>query len=167
MKGTFLKRFVATVLALAAIVGAIQIYVFAQEENEKAARRSLEGVWQTTVTPRNCQTGEQTMPAFQGLLTFHQDGTLAEISTVTNPALRTAGHGVWRRERGWSEYSMAFMFYRFNPAGALVGSQKVRQNIRLGETGDEFTSTGTVEILDLNGNTIGTGCTTSTATRFE
>ncbi len=167
MKKSLLKTFGAASLALIAVVLSIQIYVSGQE-SDRSFRSGLEGVWETVITPRNCQTGAPVAPPFRGLLTFHSDGTLAEANTSPGgQAARTAGHGVWKRERGWQEYSFAFMFYRFNPDGSLAGSQKIRQLVTLGERGDEFTTTGTVEILDANGNTLVNGCTTSTGTRFE
>ena len=137
--------------------------VLARREND----RSLTGVWQTVVTPRNCQTGVPVAPDFQGLLTFNKGGTVAEIAAGGNPILRSPGHGIWRRENGWRNYSLKFIFLRFNSSGAFIGKQRVTQTIELSANGDQSTSGGTVEVLDLNGNVIGSGCSTATATRFE
>ena len=56
---------------------------------------------------------------------------------------------------------------RFDAAGVFVGSGVVRAAITLDETGDNYTSTATNDILDVNGNVIGSGCATSVATRFS
>lgn len=43
---------------------------------------------------------------------FHQGGTMSEygIGPGSSPALRSPGHGIWERRRGWQEYSFTFMF---------------------------------------------------------
>ena len=39
--------------------------------------RTIEGVWRTVVTPRNCQTGEP-VGSLRGLFTFNERGTMSE-----------------------------------------------------------------------------------------
>ena len=133
-----------------------------------AHERTIQGVWRTVVTPRNCQTG-QTFPSLQGLFTFNQGGTMSEygIGPGSSPALRSPGHGVWQREHGWQDYSFAFTYYRYDASGAFLGSQKVRATLELGAGGDEFASRSAIEILDVDGVVIGTGCATAVGTRFE
>jgi hypothetical protein len=133
-----------------------------------AHERTIQGVWRTAVTPRNCQTGEAIL-TLSGLFTFNQGGTMAEygIGPGSSPALRSPGHGVWQREHGWQDYSFAFTYYRYNASGAFLGSQKVRATLELGASGDEFASRSAIEILDVNGAVIGTGCATAVGTRFE
>ena len=134
----------------------------------KASARTIQGVWRTVVTPHNCQTGE---PIFShsGLFTFNQGGTMSEygIGPGSSPALRSPGHGVWQREHGWQEYSFAFMFYRYNASGVLLGSQKITAALELGGSGDDFASRSVIEILDVNDNVTGMGCATAVGTRFE
>jgi len=43
-----------------------------------------------------------------------------------SPALRGSGHGVWQREHGSQDYSLAFIFYRYNASGVFTGSQRAR-----------------------------------------
>ena len=159
-------------LALLMIFGAAQIFVSGQEKNSdqkisENSRKSLVGAWETVVTPRNCQTGAPVAPDFQSLVTFNDGGTLAEFAAGGNPSLRSPGHGIWRRENGPRSYSMKFVFLRFSPTGVFIGKQKVTQTLELSADGDQSTSTGTVEVLDLSGNVIGSGCSTAAATRFE
>ena len=115
------------------------------------------------VTPVNCQTGDPLGPPFPGLFTFNKGGTMSEygIGPGSSPALRSPGHGVWLRERGWQNYSFTFTFYRYNSSGVFIGSQKVTAALELGESGDEFTTHSTVEVLDANGNVIATFCAVS------
>ena len=60
-----------------------------------------------------------------------------------------------------------FAYYRYNSSGVFIGSQKVMSTLELGASGDEFTTHSAVEILDANGNVIGTFCAIVAGTRFE
>jgi hypothetical protein len=130
--------------------------------------KTIEGVWRTVVTPRNCQTGNPGAP-FPGLFTFNKGGTMSEygINSGSSPALRSPGHGVWQREHGWQDYSFAFTFYRYNASGVFIGSQKITAALELGASGDEFTTHSAIEIFDTNDNLIFAGCATAAGTRFE
>jgi hypothetical protein len=165
MKNKFMQIAMGMIFGLLMLIGSAQFFVSAQE-NERRERgggeRSLVGTWQTVVTPRNCATGAAVAPAFPGILTFAVGDTLTGTSTVVSSV-----YGIWRREQGWQNYSFAFISLRYSPAGAFIGTQRVRQTLVLGGSGNDFTTTGSVEILDAGGSVIGTGCSTSTGTRFE
>ncbi len=138
-------------------------------ESSQASERTIEGVWRTVVTPRNCQTGDPVAPPFRGLFTFNKGGTMSEygIGPGSSPALRSPGHGVWQREHGLQDYSFAFTFYRYNASGVFIGSLKVTAALELGASGDEFTTSSATEVFDANDHLIGTGCVTHAGTRFE
>jgi len=129
--------------------------------------RTIIGVWQMALTTVNCQTGDvvRTIP---GLWTFHEGGTMSEFASAPglSPALRGSGHGVWQREPGWQDYSLTFIFYRYDASGVFTGSQRAKIALKLGANGDEFTATSAIEILDANGNVTITACGTPTGTRF-
>lgn len=174
MKNKLMTMIAGTFLALLMIFVSAQIYVSAQEKENNSdqktsenSRKSLVGAWETVVTPRNCQTGVPVASNFQSLVTFNDGGTLAEFAAGGNPSQRSPGHGVWHRENGPRSYSMKFVFLRFSPTGTFIGKQKVAQTVELSADGNQSTSTGTVEVLDLNGNVLGSGCSTAAATRFE
>ncbi len=139
-----------------------------QSQSSTANAKTIRGVWRTIVTPRNCQTGDP-FPSLAGLFTFNEGGTMAEygIGPGASPALRSPGHGVWRREHGWQDYSFAFTFYRYTASGILLGSQKVSAALDLFAGGEEFASSSMIEVRDLNDNVIGTGCATAAGKRFE
>lgn len=169
------NRTLVIALALASVVPGTTSIGFAQDNQNRqssatsqANARTIRGVWRTVVTPHNCQTG-QSFPSLQGLFTFNQGGTMSEygIGPGSSPALRSPGHGVWQREHGWQDYSFAFTYYRYNASGVLLGSQKVTATLDLGASGDEFASRSAIEILDVNGAVLGTGCATAVGTRFE
>ena len=163
-----MQTIVGTFLGLAILFAGAQIFVSAQDKKNQEQRqeqkdgRSIGGTWRTSVTPVNCQIGAPVAPAFPGLLSFHDGGTLSGTSTVAPTVF-----GVWESTRGWQNYSFAFTNLRYNTSGVFIGTQTVRQTAKLGAAGNDFTSTGTVEIFDTNGNLIGTGCANSTGTRFE
>jgi len=161
MKQTILK--LSSVLALLMAVGGMQISVSGQ--SDEGHEPSLVGVWVTQVTRRNCETGEPIGATSQVQLTFAKGGTLLE--TVGPSIFRSLGNGIWKRESGWSEYSFAQRFMRFDAAGSFVGSGVVRVALTLDETRDHYTSTATNDILDVNGNVIASGCATSVSTRFS
>ena len=160
---------VISTLAITVSVAATQDTQHQQPSaTSEASERTIRGVWRTVVTPRNCQTDEAFL-TLSGLFTFNQGGTMSEygIGPGSSPALRSPGHGVWQREHGWQDYSFAFTYYRYNASGVFLGSQKVTAALELGASGDAFASRSAIEILDVNGIVIGTGCATAVGTRFE
>ena len=169
------NRTLVIALAVASALPGTASIGFAQDNTNgqssataQANARTVRGVWRTVVTPQNCQTG-QSFPSLQGLFTFNQGGTMSEygIGPGSSPALRSPGHGVWQREHGWHDYSFAFTYYRYNASGVFLGSQKVSATLELGASGDDFASRSAIEILDVNGAVLGTGCATAVGTRFE
>jgi len=189
MKNKFLKTTVGTFLALLMLFGVTQIFVSGQEsetgnspeEQIEGARQGIVGAWRTAVTLRSCQTGLPVAPAFRGLFTFNQGGTMAEygIGPGASPALRSPGHGVWERlqER---EYSFTFIFNRYDASGVFIGTQKIRAALELGASGNVFTNdaaisasrnvfttNASVKFFDAGDNLIGSGCATAVGTRIE
>jgi len=161
-----MKRMTVTSITLA--IMAIVI-AFAMSRSTIRAQnppeRSLVGVWLTQVTRRNCDTGEPIAATNRIQVTFAEGGTFLE--TIGPSIFRSPGNGIWKREHGWNEYSSALRFMRFDAAGSFIGSGVVRAALTLDETGDHYTSTATNDVLDVNGNVIGSGCATSVSTRFS
>ena len=166
----------ASIIALA-VITALTITIFiaagqntqAKAASSNARERTIEGVWRTVVTPRNCQTGVVVAPSLRGLFTFNKGGTMSEfgVGPGSSPALRSPGHGVWQREQGWQNYSFAFTYYRYDASGVFIGSQRVTATLELGASGDEFTTSSAVEIFDANDNLIGSRCAAAAGTRFD
>ena len=166
MKRSSLKLTAATMFA------SLMLASVALAQTQTAPLRSLVGVWQVSLTPRNCLTGDP-IPApgapYQGIYTFHKGGTLSEwlTNTVVLPTLRGPGRGVWRKTAGWQTYSYTIIFNRYDAMGILTGTQRGRADLVLGESGNDYTTTGTVQIFDVNGNPLSTNCSTIEGTRFE
>ena len=163
MKTTFLKSIGETALALLVLVGGMQISVSGQDD--KGHEPSIVGVWVTQVTRRNCATGDPIAAPGNSQNTFAKGGTLLE--TIGPSIVRSPGNGIWKREQGWNEYSFILRFMRYDAFGSFIGSGVVRAAITLDATGDHTTSTATNDVLDVNGNVIGSGCATSVSTRFQ
>ena len=83
---------------------------------------------------------------------------------MDNQPLRTPGIGTWQYNGGGS-YSAPFQIFAFNTDGTPAGESKFTRDIQLAADGNSYTSVGTVEIFDVNGNLIVTLCATEVATR--
>lgn len=88
-------------------------------------------------------------------------------NTVVLPTLRSPGHGAWRKTAGWQAYHYTIIFNRYDAMGNFTGTQRGRADLVLGESGDSYTTTGTVTVFDANGTPLLTNCSTIEATRFE
>jgi len=166
MKNRFMQIIVGTFLGLLMLFGGTQL-VSAQDGERK--ERSLEGVWRTVVTPRNCVTGVPIpTAAFEALFTFHKGGTLSawfQNSTIT--ITRSPSHGLWQLEQGLGDYSFKFVHLRYNlTTGAFIGRQESGGTLQLYARGDEFTTDSQTQVFDVNGNLTLTTCANSVGTRF-
>jgi len=125
-----------------------------------AQQRTLEGVWNVSVTVTDCQTGAliRTVNSIQA---FHPDGTETETA---NTSSRGISEGVWKPD-GAGMYAASYWFYRYTSTGTFASIATVTDNIKLGSDG-HFTSTGVVIDHDANGNLISTGCFIHTAYRL-
>ena len=166
-----MKRTTATTMKIIAIFISFaisQTSVAAQDGNPE---RSLAGVWLVKITPRNCTTGEPIpTAAFETLFTFHKDGTmLVSFRNNTLVLERTAAHGLWRRDLGWSDYSYKFVHIRRNlTTGLFAGKQESGGTLVLGESGDEFTTDGfTIVYSSVDGTPGPRSCSNSIGTRFK
>jgi hypothetical protein len=153
------------VASLAILVLAVFALVRVPAQAQNGNEQGLVGSWDVQVSIRDCQTGTVFF-SFPAMITYNQDGTMQETDLGGPGLVRLSGHGVWERQNA-RQYSAAFRFLNFNPDRTFAGRNVVRSAISLEQSGDSYTSTDTVEILDANGNLITRGCGTSTATRFE
>jgi hypothetical protein len=120
----------------------------------------LQGVWNVSVTVRNCETGD-VIRKLRALNLFVHDGSLTETSTNV---LRGPGVGTWGHLED-DTYTSMFEFFRFNPDGTFASTARVTRTIELNEDGTRFVTTGTVEDFNAQNVRISVGCSSETAAR--
>lgn len=133
--------------------------------------RKLEGAWNVVVTSRNCATGAA-LRTFPGLVTYVRGGTMFEYSvgsaTATGqaPTERSTAQGTWRCEEN-GVYTGTVWFFRFGTDNLYAGPSRSAFEILLGDDGESFTSTETLQVFDTAGALTATRCNTRTGTRLK
>ena len=146
-KQTVLGAVALTVLTAMFAAGAIS----ASDGKKNPKSQRLPGTWMTTVTLEDPPPG--VAASFRALNTFLPSGELLVSSSVGLPSTRSLAHGDWIRT-GNRQFASSFVFFRFDPAGAFIGLQRVHRTILLAASLNAFTSTDVVEILDPGGTVI-------------
>ncbi len=179
MKNTFLKTIGKAALAILMLAMFAQISVSAQDINDSQSDKQitedtqeslsngqrLEGTWDVQVTIRNCQTGTA-IRTFPSIGTFMSGGTMSDSTSGTPQALKTPGHGIWSYIGG-RNYRFKFKSFSFDASGNPTGWTIISHEANLNHRANEYVSAGIAEVYNMNGNLIFTGCSTTTATRFE
>jgi hypothetical protein len=111
------------------------------------------GSWFLTITADDPALG-----SFNGLISFHAGGVVTESrryyipATPLGPLLETSGHGAWKGERHGVTAFWRFMLQQAPPsAGAPVGTDNVRINVRLERGGRRFSGSFESKIRDNSG----------------
>jgi hypothetical protein len=125
----------------------------------------MEGTWELKVTVRDCHTGAP-VGKVRALNTFASGGILMESVTGDRGGLRGPGQGFWRHIWG-PNYTAVTQAFRFKKDGGFAGTEKVTRCIELGEGGDEFTATASIQVFDADDSLIQTACATETARRLQ
>jgi hypothetical protein len=173
-----LKTISGLALAVILVLAAVQIPASAQEPKDLQAEQRqeasleisasakkeerIEGVWDSRVTIRNCQTGNPVV-TFRAMDTFIHGGSLVDTN-ANPPTTRGPGFGRWQYVGG-GQYTATFRFFLYNPDGTFAGVRRVTQTIDL--EGDDLNSMVTIEVFDPNDTLISTACATATARRVE
>ncbi len=138
---------------------------FAQSSSKSSGGGRLEGSWNVRVTVRDCQSGDE-IQSFDSLTTFMSGGTLIDSTTRFPQSLKTPGHGYWNHTTDRS-YAFGFKNFNFDAAGNYTGYVIVRQEATMNSKATAYESEGTLGLYAPNGTLIISGCSTTTATRFE
>ena len=137
-----------------------------EASSNNSSGKDIEGVWDSLVSIRDCQTGTL-VRAFRGLGLFISGGSLIQTNNTPNaPTTSGPSFGTWEH-LGQRRYTATFRFFRFNPDGTFAGVQKVQRTIELNQDGDQFTSAIVFEVYDANDHLIQIGCGTETAARLQ
>ena len=168
MKNTLKNIALAVAVMLIGVAGQSSLHAQGKADVEASLQSAnrIVGAWETTVQPRNCDTGEPAGPAFNGVLTFNEGGTVAEYGANPATPYRTPGHGIWLNLGGGSNYVMKFSFIPLTPTGVPIGRMRVTQEIELSRFSDESTSRGGFVLTNFAGTVLATGCSTATAARL-
>jgi len=159
-----MKKISLKAISIAAIALMLALTATQSSASGQGKARKIEGTWRTSGTVINCQTGA-TIASFLGLNTFMQGGSMFATG-ASNPALTSTGYGVWEHAGG-PNFTNTIVSFRFNADGSFAGTQKVTRQIELDASGDQFSSTNSLEIADPTGNVIATRCSTETGHRLE
>ena len=126
---------------------------------------AIEGVWDSTVTSKDCATGAALGPPFKALIVFRRGGTFdVDVGEGGGPSVDI--YGLWRRGGG-KAYSANAVHHRLNPDGSFVGMNKIQRSLTLADGAGSFTSALKVQILDLDGNVLAEVCPTEAAVRID
>jgi hypothetical protein len=155
-----LKKEIEMKTSMFRICAIVAVGVAASLQALQAQQRTLEGVWDVSVTVTNCDTGAL-IRTVRSLQAFHHDGSMTESA---NSASRGISEGVWSPDGG-QMYTATYWFFRYTSTGTFASLAKATDNITLGSDG-HLTSTGRILDFDANGNLISTGCFVHAATRL-
>ena len=161
MRNTFLKTIVRVALAISLLT----MFATQKASSKQGGGGRLDGTWDVQVTLRNCLTGAE-IRTFPELTTFMFGGTMLDSTSGIPQGLKTPGQGVWNHVGG-NTYRFSFKSLNFNSGGTFTGWTNVTHDATLNSDSSEYSSVGSAEVYDANGNLIFTGCSTTTATRFE
>ena len=123
----------------------------------------IAGVWKTAVRITNCNG--VTLFGFESMGLFGADGTFLDTN-VTDPKLRSSAFGYWDHVKG-NQYRFVSRWFRFDAAGAYVGSTVVRHIVVLSQDGESYESSGTGTNYVPDGSVDFVGCSEASAERFR
>src|SRR5437773_4720952 len=113
MKTKLLKSIVAP---LRGVCG-LETMVAATAAGQGTEGGRIQGVWETQITLNDC--AGHVIRSFQGMLTFHQGGTMMD-GTTTPSALRTPAEGVWRHATD-NTYAFRMKSFTFDAQNVFTG----------------------------------------------
>jgi hypothetical protein len=155
------KRSVAGVIALIAVAAMVAAGAISASSGDNRGRRAaneLVGSWELTV-----DRGPQ-LPPVKGLTTYTRGHSVVGTANVL---VRGPSHGTWEHVSG-RLYADTHVFFRFDPAGAYLGTQRINENVRLARDGESYTALAISNLFDPNGNLVAGGLrATITATRIH
>jgi hypothetical protein len=135
------------VLIISLAVVALLVAMTAAASAERGTGNEIVGTWVVDVAE-----SDGGVPGFQSLLTFHEGGTLTEVSSELGLGLQGLGHGGWTRQG--QDYAATFQVWLFNPdTGVAEGRIQVRAAIRI-DKDNQMTADTAIDFIDPGGNVI-------------
>jgi len=124
----------------------------------------ITGTWNHQLTILSCATGAALAHA-STTSAYTDGGVYIEVAPTPNPALRTAGIGVWKY-LGGQKYEMSMKYFRYNPDGSFAGKTLIDSNITH-RSDDTLAQVAVVRIFNSAGVQVASGCATLSSTRFN
>jgi hypothetical protein len=155
------KRTIAVVSAVAALAFASVAAAAGGKGNHGAPQ--LNGTWLSQVSLVNPPPGIDA--TFQALNTFVPGGAVLVSSSQGHPTARSLAQGDCTHTAA-QQYSCTFVWFRFDPTGAYIGTQRVRRTMTVSSGFDAFQSTDTIEVLAPDGTVLATLQGSETAHRL-
>jgi hypothetical protein len=146
----------AVLLAMSAIATSAALAATSHDHARTSATpngQQLNGTWTTTVQLTDAPPGAPT--SFNALDTFLPGGSLLVSSSAPSPALRTLAHGTWIRT-GDHRFASTFVWFRFDPTGQYVGTQRVSRTMVLAKDGASFQASDIVQVVSPTGAVVAT-----------
>ena len=169
MKNTMVRLvgglLLAALVASTASLGLVSAQDDVDGSKLKSGGGQLVGTWDVQVTIRDCQTNAE-IRTFASTTTFMFGGPLIDSTSGVPQAAKTPGHGVWYHAGG-NLYRFKFKSFSFNPTGTFIGWTIVTHEASMDPGGNSYESAGTAEFYNPAGSLSGTGCSSTTATRFQ
>jgi len=135
------------VLFVSLAVVALLVSMTAVASADRGTGNEIVGTWLVDVAET-----DGGVAGFQSLMTFHEGGTLTEVSDELGLGLQGPGHGGWTR-RG-QDYTATFQLWVFNPdTGVAEGRIQVRAAIRI-DKDNVMTGDSEIDFIDPDGNVI-------------
>jgi hypothetical protein len=149
---------VLALLALSAIVAVGTSSASSGDGDRVQGANELVGSWELSVNRG------PVLPPVKSLTTYTRDGSMFDTANVT---VRGPSHGTWEHLTG-RQYANTHVFFRFDPAGAYLGTQRINETVELAQDGESFTAVAISNLFDTNGNLVAGGLrATITATRIH
>lgn len=108
----------------------------------------IEGAWFVTITPP-----DPSAPLGRAVATYAAGGALT-IVLPSPPGAQTIFAGAWERN-GRRRFRLTALSFVYDPRGTFVSIVRLRETVTLEPDGDTYQGLGTVELLDIDGNLIG------------
>jgi hypothetical protein len=110
---------------------------------QESSDASIVGLWKTKFI-----AGGQVVD--QGFDVWHSDGTEV-LNDTPPPSTGNVCLGVWIKT-GKSTYKLKHPSWNFDPAGNLIGTVVIREDVTVSNDGNSYKGTFTLDVFDLAGN---------------
>ena len=148
---------VIALLALTALVFAGAISASSADDGNEHGPNQLVGSWELNVD-------RSPLPPVKSMFTYISGGTLVETGSLST---RGPSHGAWEHLKA-RQYAVTHVFFRFDPTGTFIGTQRINETLDLAEDGESYTAVAISYLYDTAGNLVVGGLrATVTATRIH